>query len=805
MKENVLKQRYYRKDADGNPVEDWDGLCKRVAGALATSTDEAEEFFEVLKNCHFLPNSPALMNAGRQDFSMSACFVLPVEDSMTGIFEAVKQAALVHKAGGGTGFNFSRLRPEGSQVKTTQGVASGPCSFIRVFNTATEVTVQGGKRRGANMGVLRVDHPDIEKFIALKEKDGFLGNFNISVAITDEFMEAVAADGDFALRFEGKTYKTVKAKTLWQSIIDHAWANGEPGLLFIDAVNRYNPTPHVGEFEATNPCVTGDTLVATPKGNRRADSFNVGDEVTTALGTTGEVENIEVHNDMDVYEVSFTDGGKIKVTLSHQFYAKRTSRGEFSPTMLKHLRVGDIVQKPGGVHTKITEVAYAGQATVYDLFEPTTDTWITNGYVSRGCGEQPLLPHEACVLGSVNLAKFVAPDGPEMCVNYTALGAAISTGVKMLDNIIDKQAYPLPEIESMHKSNRKIGLGVMGWADMLLLLGIRYDSDEALGLADNVMQFITEEAVNASQALALEKGAFPNWEDSLWHRWEKPMRNATVTTIAPTGSLSIIAECSSGIEPVFAWETVQRRPVGEHRVTHPIYAAWASANPGKPLPDYFVTAVQIAPEWHVKMQAAFQRHTHNAVSKTVNLPSSATKEDVESIYMTAYKTGCKGVTVYRDGSRSGQVISSADAPAASASQAPHTCTALELEAVEEAKRVKVKTSEGSVYIIITQKGGHAAEVFINSPTESKHAEVYEALARILSVALRYRVPLKSLLKQLEAANQKYGSVVSPVYAVLRAFRLLGMNGHKTKCPDCGGDLVAQEGCLKCPSCGYSKC
>jgi len=670
MKEDVLKARYYRKDASGNPAEDWEGLCSRVAGALASDTTEAQEFFNVIKNCYFLPNSPCLMNAGRKDFSMSACFVLPVEDSMNGIFEAVKQAALVHKAGGGTGFSFSRLRPEGSQVKTTQGVASGPCSFIRVFDTATDVTKQGGTRRGANMGVLRVDHPDIEKFISLKEKDGFLSNFNISVAITDEFMEAVAADGDFTLRFDGKAYKTVRARQLWQSIINHAWANGEPGLLFIDTANKANPTPHVGEFEASNPC-----------------------------------------------------------------------------------------------------------------------------------GEQFLLPHEACVLGSVNLAKMV-PNGQ---VNYDLLSKTVHVGVKMLDNVIDKQAYPLPEVEAMHKSNRKIGLGVMGWADMLLMLGIRYDSEEAVELAEKVMGFVTEEAINASQAIALEKGTFPNWKGSVWERKGKPMRNATTTTIAPTGSLSIIAECSSGIEPVFAWETVQRRPVGEHRVTHPIYAAWKAANPGKPLPGYFVTASEVSPEWHVKMQAAFQKHTHNAVSKTVNLPSSATKEDVEKIYMTAYKQGCKGVTVYRDGSRSGQVISSADAPAASAPQNPSYPPELELEAVEEAKRIKVKTSEGTVYVVIVHRNGKPVEVFINSPTESKYSEVYEALARIMSTALRHRVPGSALLRQLEAANTKYGSIISPVYAVLRAFRMLGMNGNSNKCPDCGGELLAQEGCLKCPSCGYSKC
>jgi ribonucleoside-diphosphate reductase alpha chain len=671
MREDVLAKRYYKKDAWGAPIENWDGLCERVAKALAINADEKAEFLEVLRSCLFLPNTPALINAGREDFSMSACFVLPVEDSMAGIFDAVKQAALVHKMGGGTGFSFSRLRPEGSQVKTTQGIASGPCSFIRVFDTATEVTVQGGTRRGANMGVLRVDHPDVEKFISLKEKDKTLSNFNLSVAITDEFMESVEADGDFHLRFNNTIYKTVKARELWQSIIDHAWANGEPGLLFIDTVNHDNPTPHIGEFEATNPC-----------------------------------------------------------------------------------------------------------------------------------GEQPLLPYEACVLGSVNLAKMVKGG----LVDYDLLRKTVRAGVVMLDNIIDKQAYPLPEVEAMHKSNRKIGLGVMGWADILIKMGISYNSQRALDLAEEVMSFITKAAVNTSMELAVIHGPFPNWEGSTWSKDGIMLRNASLTTIAPTGSISIIAGCSSGIEPVFAWETIQKRPVGEHRVTYPLYAERMEAHPGEALPSWLVTASEIPPEWHVKMQAAFQRQTHNAISKTVNLPATASKEDVEEVFCIAHELGCKGVTVYRDRSRSGQVISSTDAaPEAEVTTAPVDVQELELQDVEEAKRIRVKTAEGNVYVVITHRNGKAVEVFINSPGESKHAEVYESLARIISTALRHKVPLSSLLGQLERANQKYGSVVSPVYAVMRAFRLLGMNGNGNKCPDCGAGLMSQEGCLKCPACGYSKC
>ena len=660
MREDILRKRYYLRDEDGNILENWEGLCRRVASALAEAKEQEDEFFMVMFNCLFLPNSPALMNAGKGDFSLSACFVLPVEDSMEGIFEAVKKAAIIQKMGGGTGFDFSRLRPEGDPVKTTKGVASGPCSFIRVFDTATEVTKQGGTRRGSNMGILRIDHPDVEKFISLKRKEGVLTNFNLSVAITDEFMDTLKRKGDFELKFNGKVRKKVSARSLWERIVDGAWTNGEPGVVFIDRINEKNPTPHIGRIEATNPC-----------------------------------------------------------------------------------------------------------------------------------GEQPLLPYEACVLGSVNLLAHVK----NREIDWMLLEKTVRTGVRMLDRIIDVQSYPLPEIEKMHKGNRKVGLGIMGWADLLLLLSIRYDSNEALSLAEKVMSFVERVSIDESQVLASEKGVFPNWEESIWAKRNIKMRNATTTTIAPTGSISIIAGCSSGIEPVFAWETIQRRPVGEHVVVHPVYADWKEKHPGEPLPPWFVTAREISSEWHVRMQAAFQKYTHNAVSKTVNLPNSATKEDVEKIFLLAYELGCKGVTVYRDGSRKVQVISDRTQEAVEE----------ELGPVEESRRVRVKTPEGNVYIHITMRGDRPCEIFVNSPVQTKYADVYEALARVFSTALRHRVPLKRLLEQLEAANEKFGSVVSPVYAIVRAFRILGLNGGSQKCPECGNVLVSEEGCLKCHSCGFSKC
>jgi len=671
LREDLLRKRYFLKDESGRPLEDWEGLCRRVARTIARDRDEEKEFFGVLFECLFLPNTPALVNAGKAEMSLSACFVLPVGDSMEEIFEAVKQAALIQKSGGGTGFSFSRLRPSGDMVGSTKGIASGPCSFIRVFDTATDVTKQGGTRRGANMGILRVDHPDIMEFISLKKEEGRLSNFNLSVGITDEFMEALRADRDFNLVFNGsestrteKVRTTLKAKEIWDAIVDGAWGNGEPGVIFLDTINRYNPTPHIGEIESTNPC-----------------------------------------------------------------------------------------------------------------------------------GETPLLPYEACVLGSVNLSKMVKAEG----VDWERLEKVVRVAVKFLDSIIDVQYYPLPEIETAHKSNRKIGLGVMGWGDMLIKLGIPYNSEEALVLAEKVMGFITETGVDESSRLAELKGVFPNWEGSLWQRNGLKVRNATITTIAPTGSISIIAGCSSGIEPVFDFVTVQKRPVGEHRVVHPLYEEWVRNNAGsrydskpRPLPPYFVTAKEIPFEWHIRMQAAFQSHTHNAVSKTVNLSRDSGKENVERVFLLAYELGCKGVTVYRDGSRSAQVISSADSKGK------------DLPSVLEAKRVCIETPEGKVYFNISFLDGKPREVFITTPAESKYGEVYESFARVFSVALRSGVPLSKLTSQLEKANMKYGSVVSVPYALVRAFRLLGVNGE-AKCPDCGGRLFPEEGCLKCHYCGFSKC
>jgi ribonucleoside-diphosphate reductase alpha chain len=550
----VLNRRYLLKDEMERIIEKPAEMFQRVAKTIAkvdenygeNSRESEKTFYEMMAKLEFIPNSPTLFNAGTELGQLSACFVLPVEDSLESIFTAVKNMALIEQSGGGVGFDFSKLRPKGDIVKSTKGVASGPVSFMRVFDTATEVIKAGGKRRGAMMGILRVDHPDIIEFITSKQTPGFLSNFNISVAITDEFMEKVENNGEYWLinpRNKEKV-KKLKAKEVWNLIAESAWKSGDPGVIFIDEINRHNPTPEIGRIEATNPC-----------------------------------------------------------------------------------------------------------------------------------GEQPLLPYESCNLGSINLSLMVE-NGK---INWEKLRETIRNAVHFLDNVIDANKYPLKEIETITKANRKIGLGVMGFADMLIKLGVRYDSEEALEIAERLMKFIDEEAHKKSMEIGEKRGSFPNFEKSIWKNKYKAMRNATVTTIAPTGSISIIAGCSSGIEPIFAVSFI-RNVLGGTRLfeINPLFEATAKERgfysaklleeiaktgsvqkiDGVPedVKKVFITALDIAPEWHVRMQAAFQKYTDNAVSKTVNMPNEAMVEDVKKVFELAWKLKCKGVTVFRYGSKPEQVL-----------------------------------------------------------------------------------------------------------------------------------------------------
>jgi len=582
--ELVLARRYLRRDASGTVVETPAQLFHRVAVAIAEADRmhgasegavraTAERFETRMSALEFLPNSPTLMNAGRERGQLAACFVVPVEDSTTGIFDAVRSAALIQKTGGGTGFAFSGLRPSGDFVASTGGVASGPVAFMQVFDVATEAVKQGGTRRGANMGVLRIDHPDILDFIALKLDPAKMRNFNLSVAVTDEFMRALAADADYPLRNprSGEVVRRLSASRVFELIANAAWTIGDPGLVFIDRMNAEHPASHLGRIEATNPC-----------------------------------------------------------------------------------------------------------------------------------GEQPLLPFESCTLGSINLGRFVRAGA----IDWDGLAGVIRDGVHFLDNVIDANAYPLEEIARATRATRKIGLGVMGFADLLIELGIPYDSDEAIKVAQELSDFLDRSSVQASEALAADRGVFPAYSGSRWQVEGRPMRNATTTTVAPTGTISIIAGCSSGIEPLFAVAYERHVLDGEVlREVHPVFrermierGLWNEATAARvaargrirgmadipeDLQRLFPTAHDIDPATHVRMQAAFQTRVHAAVSKTINLPRAATPADVAAAYRLAYELGCKGVTVYRDRSRDSQVLSYGVGAASDAeTEAPAAESTFAIAAVE---------------------------------------------------------------------------------------------------------------------------
>lgn len=723
--EVVLNKRYLRKGPQGEVLETPREMYWRVAAAIAaeeakydkspfTPDELARIFYELLTFSRFLPNSPTLMNAGTELGQLAACFVLPVGDSMEEIFDAIKYAALIHKSGGGTGFSFSRLRPQKSRVGSTGGIASGPISFLRIFNTATEQVKQGGTRRGANMGILRVDHPDIIDFIRAKEREGDLNNFNLSVGLTEAFMQAVEKDEEFPLiaPHTGQIKKHLKAREVFSLLVQKAWESGDPGIIFLDRINKDNPTPKQGEIESTNPC-----------------------------------------------------------------------------------------------------------------------------------GEQPLLPYEACNLGSINLAQYVGDNKPAEIL-WDKLKHDIHLSVRFLDNVIDASRYPLEIITKTVHRNRKIGLGVMGWADLLFRMQIPYNSQEALNLAEKIMHFIQHEARECSKTLAEERGPFPAFAESTYAEHNQdPLRNATTTTIAPTGTLSILAGCSSGVEPLFALSFVRQVMDGERLLeVNPWFeqalrnaqcyspklmeeiAAKGSIRHLDHLPEeirkIYVTAHDIKPIWHLKMQAAFQKFTDNAVSKTVNLPHDATKEDIWNIYWMAYELGCKGVTVYRDGCKSSQVLSTGDV------DKPKDAEKIQRVVRERPDVVygftqKVKTGYGFLYLTVNEVDGKPFEVFaiIGKSGRSITAKT-EAIGRLVSLALRSGVGVADIVSQLKGIGgehpifQEKGLLLSIPDAVAWVLENRYMQGrkaemnytwHLSECPDCGGGLIFQEGCFICQGCGYTKC
>ncbi|MCL4492416.1 MAG: vitamin B12-dependent ribonucleotide reductase [Nitrospirae bacterium] len=730
----VLEKRYLKRDEDGKVMETPAELFRRVARHVAAAdifygrTDAEvrrteEEFYDLITSLAFLPNSPTLMNAGRRLGQLSACFVLPVDDSMESIFDAVKYAAIIHKSGGGTGFSFSKLRPRGDVVGSTKGISSGPISFMTVFDTATEAVKQGGTRRGANMGILRVDHPDIVDFVTCKDVNQRLNNFNISVGLTETFMKAVEEDKEYDL-LNPRTKKVVsgvKARVVFDTIVKQAWKNGEPGIVFLDRINATNPTPALGEIESTNPC-----------------------------------------------------------------------------------------------------------------------------------GEQPLMPYESCNLGSINLARMVTVNENGSCsIDWSKLKETTWRAVHFLDNVIDVNKYPLKMIEEMTKANRKIGLGVMGWADMLIQMRIPYNSAKAIAMAEEVMAFIQTEGRLASSALAEERKVFTNYEHSVYNG-EMPVRNATVTTIAPTGSLSIIAGCSSGIEPLFAVSFVRNVMEGtklievnphfekeakEHnlwsRELMEMIAGTGSVAHFKEIPEevreVFVTAHDITPIDHIKMQAAFQKYVDNAVSKTVNFPRSATAKDVEDVYMMAYRQGCKGVTVYRDGSREDQVLTTKKVQEEAKPETGGKVIPKKRPAVIKGATRLLKTGCGNLYVTINEdESGKPFEVFTNIGKAGGCASSQaEAIGRLISLSLRSNIEPEEIVQQLKGISchqpswNEGGKVLSCSDAIAKAiekYNYPSSNGGKGNgtsrhhevmqigaCPECGGAVEHEGGCAICRNCGFTKC
>jgi len=743
----VLEKRYLKRNAKNQLAETVEGLFLRVAKAVAEADKKynkkadveslAKSFYDLMTNLDFLPNSPTLMNAGRPLGQLSACFVLPIEDNMEGIFEAVKNAALIHKSGGGTGFSFSRLRSKGAVVTSTGGQASGPVSFMRVFNMATEAVKQGGTRRGANMGILRVDHPDILDFIDCKKDITQITNFNISVGITEKFMKAVAAEKEFEL-IEPSTKKVVKklnAREVFNKIVDNAWLNGEPGIIFLDRLNEANVVPTLGEIEATNPC-----------------------------------------------------------------------------------------------------------------------------------GEQPLLPYESCNLGSINLANMLkAGKGGKLELDTKKLKQTVELAVHFLDNVIEVNQYPLDKIREVTLETRKIGLGVMGFADMLLQLEIPYNSKEAIELAKKVMKQVQEDGRAYSAKLAKTRGAFPAFEVSVF-KGGAALRNATITTIAPTGTLSILASCSSGIEPIFAYAYIKNVMDGTHLLEVNPYLKAKLKERGiysdalmkqvieqgtlayiKEIPadikKVFVSTHDISPEAHIKMQAAFQQFTDNAVSKTINFTKDATRTDVEKSYKLAYEQGLKGITIYRDGSRTGQVLNVGSVNDGKAASERKDCAECKQRkngvdggvlprlrpSITRGFTEKVKIGCGNLYITVNFDDDGIVEVFTSTGKSGGCPSQSEATARVISVALRAGVDFKSVVKQVKSIRcpstvRMTGlKVTSCPDAIAKTIEKVAQSMKKTSkllpedveaiaddngnknCPDCKTKLEQGDGCVLCRACGYSKC
>ncbi len=725
----VLEKRYLARDEAGKMTETPAGMFWRVARTIAEPDrlygadntqvlKTATRFEALMKSLRFLPNTPTLMNAGKPHAhpQYSACFVVPVEDDMRSIGNAVTAAMMIHKTGGGTGFSFSHLRPKGDLVRSSGGVASGPVSFMRIFDAATEQIKQGSTRRGANMGILQVDHPDILEFIACKAQDGQIKNFNISVAVTDAFMNALERDEDYPL-INPRTQqmvRTIPARQVWDLIVDHAWNNGDPGLFFIDRANATCPIAHVGRIESTNPC-----------------------------------------------------------------------------------------------------------------------------------GEIPLHPWDACNLASINLEQHLVrvPETGKIEMDWPKLRETAHAAVHFLDNVIDANDHPVAEINEMTRNTRRIGLGIMGFARILFALGVPYDSEEGLRVAERVMRYIQEEGWKASEALAEVRGAYPAWKGSRHESDGRRVRNSYVTAIAPTGTISMIADTSGGCEPEFSliWykhvlegenlpyicdpfvEVARQEGWWDEPLIEKISYNGGSCRGVSQVPEQwqnvFAIAHDIAPSWHVRMQAVLQLFTDAAVSKTINLPHGASAEEVGQVYRMSYDLGCKGITVYRDGSRAGQVLNvgvvSSVTDKRNASDSKPVTEGVqrgvleELPDIVEERRVRVRTQDGNAYIHVGFRDGVAKEIFAH-PALGKYQGFVALACRLASTILRLGGTMEQVLEQFYKAHREYGDVATPILALMKGIQQVMMHAGQSvvvtdKCPECSKTMRMQEGCMSCAACGFSRC
>lgn len=1000
--ERVLKSRYYVKDDKGNTIEDWKILCKRVCDAVAQAEDKengniakwSTAFFDIMYDLDFLPNSPTMFNAGKEKGLLSACFTLDVEDNMISIMKSLSDAAFIFKGGGGVGLSFSALRPEGELIKTTGGTASGPCSFMKMFDTMTEVIKQGGKRRGALLGLLNVDHKDINKFIASKETEGTLSNFNISVGMTDEFMYKVKA-------------KEKDAVETWNKIIDGAYNNGEPGVLFMTTINNANPLSHMGKIKSSNPCFTGDMCLLTKDGYATFNSLNgktvdiivpSGDIRQSRIWKSGNKETVDVRlsngihikctpdhifelddgtdckaidlkgkkihytipiekpvidelflklgyiqgdgnlgrlrdnsmkpgerngshlgfeinigkKDFSIAELFNYNMGKGRKYYTTEFYDRCIELGfsdkslpertlpktfnswnrdeklsflqglfsangcvikknrvalkstckelinevknvlfsftinsyitvnkehfqEFSNGTylckesydLNILKIEDLIKFKkliGFIHSYkykdlcsliedkipyVTSVKENGLQEVFDFSEKKEYWGIVNNCVVHNCGEYLAIPYSSCNLGSINLSNMYK-DGE---INYDKLEKVIRIAVRFLDNVITVNWYPIPEIKDITTRTRPVGLGVMGFADLLLKLECRYDSAEAIDYAQEIMKFIEEKAYDESVKLGKEKGNFPEFKKTKLSEKYETLRNCMLTVIAPTGSLSLIAGCSSGIEPNFSWHTEMHRIDTIMEEYHPLALKFFKNN--EPLPNYFVTAGEISPEWHIRMLAAFQSYVDSAISKTCNMPHTATKEDVSKAYMLAWELKTKGLTIYREGSRSKEVLVKSGKLSSKKHQKILNLIYRDRDIDLTGKTRKAKTGCGNSYITVNfDEDGYPIEVFKQVSSKGGCDAMAEGLARMTSLALRYGIDINEIIKQLRSV--KCSNAISKNVGCLSCPDLMGrvlgelINKQEAdrldvKCPECDSELETSEGCIRCKTCGWSRC